>query len=344
MSTTLRPVVQSYARVNKLTPATISEHQSTVRKWHSWGKSKSIDNLTRKEIREFLEWVYERAIGLEGTNPERTVNKSRENLKAVLSWAWEREMIHSLPSFPKPMAQRDVAGRHYFSKAELNRLYFATHRMKRPRGWNQSLSVGHYWRCALVLFFNYGFDTGTLWQTKEAHKPILWRQVSWDSVAPVGQSKMKSRWGWLSYQRVKTGKKFCRPLNRIAHAHLKSIQPEYVDPDLPVLMGGSCRPNHRFQQLCEISGIKPKIDIHTGEEKPWLLKDLRKTCATHYDAHIPESSIEILGHSMSGVTYRHYAHRDPLAFKAIMTIPQPSAFKAILNENDCCPCCQRTFS
>jgi len=53
-----------------------------------------------------------------------------------------------------------------------------------------------------------------------------------------------------------------------------------------------------------------------------LLKDLRKTCATYYDEHVPESSVEILGHSAGGVTYRHYAHRAPLAFKAIMTIPQ----------------------
>ena len=76
---------------------------------------------------------------------------------------------------------------------------------------------------------------------------------------------------------------------------------------------------------------------HAGEEWTggpfsvlWLLKDLRKTCATYYDAHLPESSIEILGHSVGGVTYRHYAHRDPLAFKAIMTIPQPTAFTALM--------------
>ena len=94
-------------------------------------------------------------------------------------------------------------------------------------------------------------------------------------------------------------------------------------------MGGS-RPNVRFGQLCDLAGIKPKTDVETGEEKAWLLKDLRKTCATYYDEHLPESSIEILGHSVSGVTYRHYADRAPLAFKAIMTIPQPSAFAALV--------------
>jgi hypothetical protein len=42
-----------------------------------------------------------------------------------------------------------------------------------------------------------------------------------------------------------------------------------------------------------------------------------QTCATYYDEHLPESSIEILGHSVGGITYRHYAHRAPLAFKSV---------------------------
>ena len=55
-----------------------------------------------------------------------------------------------------------------------------------------------------------------------------------------------------------------------------------------------------------------KRDIESGEERPWVLKDLRKTCATYYDEHVPESSVEILGHSARGITYRHYAHRAVL--------------------------------
>jgi hypothetical protein len=110
-----------------------------------------------------------------------------------MSWAWEQDMIESLPRFPRPRPQRDVAGRHYLTKAELNALYFATHRMKRPRGWDAPFTVGHYWRCALVLFFNYGMDTGTLWATLDCHEPLLWRHVSWDRVSLDGQRKERSR-------------------------------------------------------------------------------------------------------------------------------------------------------
>jgi hypothetical protein len=94
--------------------------------------------------------------------------------------------------------------------------------MKRPRGWSSLFPVGRYWRAALVLFFNYGVDTGTVWKFSPEHEPILWRHVSWGRQSPDGQAKEQSHWGWLFYRRVKTGKSFYRPMNRVVHAHLMS--------------------------------------------------------------------------------------------------------------------------
>jgi len=100
-------------------------------------------------------------------------------------------------------------------------------------------------------------------------------------------------------------------MNHVVHAHLQSILPEGPLPDAPVFLGGGARPNARFQELCALAGIQPRRNAETGAEEPWELKDLRKTCATYYDEHVPESSVEILGHSVGGITYRHYAHRWP---------------------------------
>jgi len=223
-------------------------------------------------------------------------------------------------------------------------MYFATHEMKNPRGWCEPFPVGRYWRAALVIFVNYGLDTGTVWKTVPFHEPILWRHVSWKQRSPDRELKETSRWGWLFYRRVKTGKAFYRPMNRTVHEHFRSILPEEPDSDSPVFRGGSTRPNRRFRELCQLPEIGPKSDLENGEDRPWVLKDLRKTCATYYDEHVPESSVEILGHSAGGVTYRHYAHRAPLAFKAIMTLPQPTAFKGRAKGFDGqCPCCRRTF-
>lgn len=259
MTTHLKVAVESYLRAKALSRNTRNEYASTVRKWELWGHGVPIEELRRKDVREFLDWVHERALADEGTNPGRTANKAREHLRAVLSWAWEQELIDSPPRFPKPKDQRDVAGRHYLTKAEVNSLYFATHSMSRPRGWDSPISVGRYWRAALVVFFNYGVDTGTVWKSAPFHEPILWRHVSWEQHSPDREVKERSRWDWLFYRRVKTGKAFHRPMNRAVHAHLKSIMPDSPLPDETVFLGGGARPNARFQALCQLACIKPNI-------------------------------------------------------------------------------------
>ena len=155
---------------------------------------------------------------------------------------------------------------------------------------------GPPWSCSSTT----AWIPGTVWKSTPFHEPILWRHVSWGRQSPDREVKEQSPWGWLFYRRVKTGKAFYRPMNHVVHAHLKSIMPENASPDGPVFLGGGARPNARFQELCGLAGIKPRTNVETGEEEPWELKDLRKTCATYYDEHVPESSVEILGHSVGG--------------------------------------------
>ena len=197
-----------------------------------------------------------------------------------------------------------LQGRHYLTKQEINALYFATYQMPRPRGWNHPIPADAYWRAALVLFFNYGLDTGTVWGTKPKHEPILWRHVSWKRQSPDSQANEQSQYGWLFYRRVKTGKTFYRPMNRVVHIHLKKIMSEGVAPESPVFLGGSSRPNLRFQNLCDLANIRKKEDIETGEEKPWLLKDLRKTC----------------GHLLRSACSR-IINRDPWSFRRWHNVP-----------------------
>lgn len=173
---------------------TLAKNTTTIRKWSRWNGAVSLEALGKKEIRAFLDWVHDDA-AREGSNPGRTTNKVRSHLRAVLSWAWEQDVLDALPQFPRLKPQRDVAGKHYLTKAELNSLYFATYQLKRPRGWNEALHVGCYWRAALVIFFNYGVDTGTVWKTLPFHEPILWRHVSWGRQSPDREIKETSPWG-----------------------------------------------------------------------------------------------------------------------------------------------------
>ena len=138
-----------------------------------------------------------------------------------------------LPRVPPPREQRDVVGRHYLTKAEINTLHFATYQLKRPRGWADIFSIGRYWRSALVLFFNYGLDTGTIWKSTPIHEPILWRHISWDQHAPDGRQKESCRWGWICFRRVETGTPFYRPMNRVVREHIRSIMPQSPERSEP---------------------------------------------------------------------------------------------------------------
>src|SRR5262245_34291025 len=93
MATTFRAVVESYLRARTVARGTRNEYFSTLRKSEQRGGGPPIEALQHKQVREFLDWVHERAVAQDGTNPGRTANKAREHLRAVLSWAWEQELI-----------------------------------------------------------------------------------------------------------------------------------------------------------------------------------------------------------------------------------------------------------
>ena len=109
MSISLERVAEKYLVAKKLSEGTRKECRSTVTKWLSWGQGVEVDQIERQHIRDFLDWVHEKATQDGGANAGRTANKARENLRAFMSWAWEQDYLEKLPRFPKPKPQRDVA-------------------------------------------------------------------------------------------------------------------------------------------------------------------------------------------------------------------------------------------
>ena len=179
------------------------------------------------------------------------------------------------------------------TKPDLNALYFATYQLPRLPGWNQTFTVGHYWRAALVVFFHYGVDTGTVFS-----RLAFTNQSSGDMYhgvhrrgPPNGQGK-ESRYGWLYYRRIKTHKQFHRPMNRVVHAHMKSIRPESPRPDEPVFAGGTSRPNKQFQLLCVTSGSQANRNMENSGHVEGSGFDLwRELCAPRITNKPPSGTV-----------------------------------------------------
>jgi len=69
MQTTLNSAIDSYLRMHSRSRGTRNEYHSTLRKWEQWGHGGPIEDLQRKDLRDFLDWVYQRAVEDQGTNP-----------------------------------------------------------------------------------------------------------------------------------------------------------------------------------------------------------------------------------------------------------------------------------
>lgn len=337
-----------YLDAKRAAPRTRDEYRTTCKRLGEWSSQilhrcvspMQVSELSREVIKDFLDWVYAQAVSKGDKNPGRSANKRRDHLHSVLTWALAQELIESLPRFPEQRDTKEAAGLFYLNESELNALYWATHSMPRPHGWTLPLTIGTYWRAALTFWLTYGADTQTVFAYDWAALPLKWSDVYWDPVAPDRSIKHECEWGWLYYQRKKTGRRFMRPMSREVNLHLASIRPADGvgnSPDVFASAGGS-RPCERFQELVALAKIENKLDFVTGAESKWTLKDLRKTCATWHEQHIPGSASAILGHAIgrgdgrAQVTYRHYANLSPLEFRAITSFPYPAAFRSIWDD------------
>jgi hypothetical protein len=63
MPITFRAAVERYLRAKPVARVTRNEYRSTVRKRAEWGSGAPLDDLSRGDARDFLDWVYGRAVG-----------------------------------------------------------------------------------------------------------------------------------------------------------------------------------------------------------------------------------------------------------------------------------------
>ena len=332
--------ILGYCAAKKNAKRTAAEYETTARRWASWLKLRrsvtptQFRDLTAADFRDFLIWAQAESAEAGDTNPGRTANKRLEHLKATWKWLARQGKIDTQPIWPDKVEQRSVAGHYFLTDAELESIYWATYRLPRPRGWAHELTIGHYWRAAIVFLRNYGVDTQVLFPNDcRAANPLRWRHITRERLPPGRVANVESEHGWVRIRRQKTDKLLFFPLEPVILAHLEAIRPREPDPDGVVFAQvGGCRPAARLRELIALAGIAAKLDVEADREVPWVLKDLRKTCATAHNANRPGSAQYVLGHSTGVITDKHYASQIPLVLEAVRTLSQPAAFRSILDE------------
>ena len=342
--------VKQYGEAKRLAPRTRAEYGTMLSKLYAWSAASKhrlrtpmlLGDLTAERLPEFLDWVEENA---GGENKANSRNKCLAMLGAVIRWAFDQELLPSMPRLPKSVEARDVAGQYFFTDGEIDSIYWATYKLKSPRGWDLAQPLGAYWRTAIVLFRTYGMDTQALFPYASATECVLrWKHCTSESLPPGRVALVENQAGFLTIKREKTGRTRIVPLDAVVRSHLDLIRPAAADPDWPIMgrghgpkgvctAAGGVRPCLRFKTLCESGNVPKKLDVESGEIRDHELKDLRKTCGTMHDANVPETGVRMLGHSTGTVTDRHYSHTLPAMIAAMKTFKHPRAFYSLLDES-----------
>jgi len=135
-------------------PGNSDVYSSTVKKWEQWGKEWPSNKSAAR--RSGVSRLGVRACRRAGwLKSRRTANKAREHLRAVMAWAWNR--ISWLPFRDSETSSTRRRGRHYADQRRDQCLYFATHRMKRPKGWTSRFQSDDS-AVRVGRVFNYGLD------------------------------------------------------------------------------------------------------------------------------------------------------------------------------------------
>jgi site-specific recombinase XerD len=71
LSISLEKVAEKYVAAKKLSTGTQKEYRSTVTKWLARGQGVDVDQIDRRHIRDYLDWVHDKAANDGGSNAGR---------------------------------------------------------------------------------------------------------------------------------------------------------------------------------------------------------------------------------------------------------------------------------
>lgn len=294
---TILPVIQLEQSQRSLV-----EDRVALNHWERLTGNPDLKSISRKHIARFRDGL------IEGRSAA-TVNKCWREIKSMLRWASEEDVLERVPvishrSKSRLCKEAPKKQRETLSMDEITALYRACRAATYPAGGR--VPAPKLWRCAIVLWYFYGA------RTLDVVRELTWDNIHW-------QDRL------IVYRAMKTRKLQGVPLTDLVVKHLRSVQ-----RSSPQIFAGFRTPGHHnartgkwkrgyyttwrneIQPAAELSGI-------------WI-KHFREAMITRNNGIEPGLGNWIAGHYMPGVSAQNYDLPTKRIREAVESTPVPECF------------------
>ena len=337
----------------KRAPATISDYRTSVTKWEAFWKAgvftppdslsggqperipePPAKDVTRRHLQAFADWYV-------GTGTAAvTVNRRVGLLVAILDAAADSDDHQiDVPKAPKRLPSVTAGAKVVLPIKHVEAIYNACAVVTWPEydhaGKPLAAAAADYWRCLIVMLFNYGPRLQDLAAYECGRSPIEWQGnesgISFDSESPA--SEVVSDHGWLWFVPSKTqavkSDPLVLPLPLVVRQHLETIRGDGTGLVFP-FPRHSKRFGEQRKAIFLAAGVKPKAALSRGRDH-YLPKDFRKTCLTCHQRANRGIGPFITGHAERGsgrvlIADRHYDNAEQALADHFGQFEQPAAF------------------
>lgn len=318
-------------------PGTIRDIERALEKWREyWTAQMEIDTrisdpcvLANVKVRHLERWQTHLLKELELSAP--TVNRYLGAIRQVLVAAESRGIVKRRPKVER--LPTHAAKKFYMTLEQVEAMWSAAGAATWPRC--PGLSPGDWWRCALVLYWVYGFRTQELIAFQIGKTALHWSAISFEAETPNPEGTARNALGWLTYTPQKQSWAKPQPLylplipaTRAAIDRLRTAAAYRGNLDGPLFPLGTA---HKSLYR-EWKAWQTRAKVATKAGGPFLLKSLRKSAATYLEKHRKGLGAAVCGwadREISQVMATHYAVSELELVEQLATYPVPECFKKL---------------
>lgn len=309
---TLRQCFETFNLPDLTNPHTAAEYRVCLNRWEKYSDDPAVGKIGNRTLANFRDACIDA-----GLSPA-TFNGTRNVIRLILRRIGPAEyrnpqgegLIPKVP-FVKKLPEEWSFPR-IWTLEELGAMYDACNVARRPEG---EIPAADWWRTLLVFGFHYCPRRRDLLGLRT--DAICWKE------------------GVVRWAAKKTRKWHVLPLVHpacVSHVRRVWSDREFLFPDrhgrrltIAAWQGhhGLCQTFRRIQQA---AGLPDYHGLHT----------LRKSGSSYLESVAPDMAPYVLGHSLTGVTARHYINPSTTGrlAEALRSQPQPSAFLRILDDGE----------